>query len=131
MVALSSLVTTLIRCKQVAHHGILSRLVLIAAVVYDSVEPTDVWAILMPYAFLCSFHASLVVFVVGLDRAHGYPVQISLTSLCDSSTTLLLVLLQNADLLQRLNDLAIYTSGCIDVMRRFRATVLLCAVQFP
>lgn len=58
------------------------------------------------------FHSSssLIVLILCLDRAHGYPVQISLTSLCDSSTALLLVLLQDADLLQRLNDLAIYTA---------------------
>jgi len=64
------------------------------------------------------FHSSssLIVLILCLDRAHGYPVQISLTSLCDSPAALFFVLLQDTDLLERLDDLAIYASGSINMV---------------
>jgi len=49
--------------------------------------------------------------------------QIPLTRLCDSASSLLLILLQHTDLLEGLHDLAVDTSTSIDVVRWTTASV--------
>lgn len=78
----------------------------------------------------------LVVLVVLLNSSHRNSVQISGTRLGDSPTTLasgilvLINLLDNAELLERLDDLAVNGAGGIDVVVGPRATVLGAAVDF-
>lgn len=59
---------------------------------------------------------SLVILILGLNSAHSNTVQISLSGLRYSSATLLLILLQNTNLFQRLDDFAVYAARCINVM---------------
>jgi hypothetical protein len=56
----------------------------------------------------------LLLFLL-LDDSLGNTVQITLTRLGDAAATLLLVLLQNADLLESLEDLAVNATAGIDV----------------
>ena len=51
-------------------------------------------------------------------------VQITLASLGDAAATLLLVLLEDANLLKRLHDLAVDGAGGVNVLGGARATVL-------
>lgn len=53
-----------------------------------------------------------------------HTVQITLASLGDAAASLLLILLQDADLLKGLHDLAVNGARGVDVLRRARATVL-------
>ena len=55
--------------------------------------------------------------------------QIPLTRLCDSASSLLLILLQHTDLLEGLHDLAVDTSTSIDVVRWTTASVASWAVN--
>jgi len=65
----------------------------------------------------------LLSFLVGLDGGLRNTIQITLSTLCNATATLLLVLLQDADLLQSLEDLAVYAAGGIDMVRWARTTV--------
>lgn len=60
----------------------------------------------------------LVVFLLllRLERRLCDSVQIPLPALCDPSASLVLILLQNANLLQRLHDLSVYRARSIDVV---------------
>jgi len=58
-----------------------------------------------------------------LDGGLCNSVQITLSSLCDTTASLLLILLQYTDLLECLHDLAVYTSASIDVVRWATASV--------
>ena len=59
-----------------------------------------------------------------LDRRGALTVQITLAGLGDSAAALLLVLLEDTDLLKSLHDLAVDTTGSIDVLGGADATVL-------
>jgi len=50
-------------------------------------------------------------------------VQISLSRLGDATTSLLLILLNDTDLLESLKNLAVYAAGSINVVRWARATI--------
>ena len=71
----------------------------------------------------------LLVLLLGLDGRHGDTVQVTLSTLGDAATSLVLVLLQNTNLLQRLHDLPVDRSGGVDVVRWARTTVLDGAVD--
>ncbi len=58
-------------------------------------------------------------------------VQISLSTLRNPSSTLILILLQHTNLLQRLHHFPIDASAGIDVMTGPTATILLAAMHFP
>jgi hypothetical protein len=60
----------------------------------------------------------------------GNTVQITLSALCDAAASLILILLQDANLLESLHDLAVYASGSIDVVGWAGATVAGRAVGF-
>ena len=72
----------------------------------------------------------LVVFLfLGLDGGQGDTVQITLAALGDAAASLLLVLLEHADLLEGLHDLAVDGAAGVDVVRGPRAAVLGRAVH--
>jgi len=70
------------------------------------------------------------VFLVSLNGGLSNTIQISLSTLCDSSASLLLILLQNTNLLECLHDLSVDASTGIDVVRWAGATVAGGAVNF-
>ena len=66
----------------------------------------------------------LVILLLGLEGGLGNTVQITLARLCDAATTLVLVDLYDADLLEGLEDLAVDGAGGVNVVRGARAAVL-------
>lgn len=58
-----------------------------------------------------------------------HTIQITLAALCDTTTSFLLILLNNTDLLQSLQNLSVYASTGVDVVRWARATVAAGAVN--
>lgn len=66
----------------------------------------------------------ILILLLGLSSGLGNTVQITLASLGDAAATLLLILLEDTDLLERLHDLAVDGAGGIDVVRGARAAVL-------
>lgn len=70
----------------------------------------------------------LLVFLL-LDSRPGNAVQVTLAALGDAATALLLVDLDNTDLLEGLQDLAVDLAGGVDVVRGPRAAVLGRAVH--
>ena len=73
----------------------------------------------------------LLVLLLGLDGGHGDTVQVTLAGLGDAAATLLLVLLENTDLLERLHDLAVNGSGGVDVVGWAGTAVLWRTVNLP
>jgi hypothetical protein len=65
----------------------------------------------------------ILILLLGLSGGLGNSVQITLAGLGDASATLLLVLLENANLLEGLHDLAVDGAGGVDVLGGARATV--------
>ena len=65
----------------------------------------------------------ILILLIGLDGGLSDTIQISLSSLCDSTTSLVLILLQDTDLLEGLEDLSVNRSGSIDVVRWAGSTV--------
>lgn len=59
-----------------------------------------------------------------MESGGEHTVQITLAGLGDAAASLLLILLQDADLLKRLHDLAVNGARGVDVLRGTRATVL-------
>jgi hypothetical protein len=73
----------------------------------------------------CSIHLLVVlVLLLGLQRRLGDTVQITLAGLGNAAATLVLVLLEHADLLEGLHDLAVDGAGGVGVVRGARAAVL-------
>lgn len=64
-----------------------------------------------------------LLFFLGFDRGLGNTIQISSAGLTDAPATLL-VLLQNTNLLKRLEDIPVDTSRGIDVVAGTRTPVL-------
>lgn len=71
----------------------------------------------------------LVILLVGLGGGLGDTVQVTLASLGDAAAALLLVLLEDADLLEGLEDLAVDGARGVDVARGPVAAVLGRAVR--
>lgn len=71
----------------------------------------------------------VLILLLGLHRRLRDSVQIPLTALCDATATLVIVLLQHADLLQRLAHLAVYRAGSVNMVGGAHAAVLLAAVD--
>ena len=71
----------------------------------------------------------VLLLLLGLGRGLGDTVQITLASLGDAAAALLLVLLQDANLLERLHDLAVDGAGGVDVLGGPAAAVLGGAVD--
>jgi hypothetical protein len=88
-----------------------------------------------PPCHSCAAQHLLVILFILLDSSHRNSVQISGTRLGDSSTALasgiliLINLLDNAELLERLDNLAVNGAGGIDVVVGPRATVLGASVD--
>ena len=57
----------------------------------------------------------LLLVIGGIGHSLRNPVKISLSGLGDATATLLLVLLQDADLLESLDDLAVDAAAGVDV----------------
>jgi hypothetical protein len=74
---------------------------------------------LMPEYLLVIFF-----FLLGLKCGHSNSIQIPLSTLRDPSSALILILLEHANLLKRLHDLAINAAGGVDVVRGAGAAVL-------
>jgi hypothetical protein len=72
----------------------------------------------------------ILLLLISLDSRLGNTVQISLPALRNAPATLVLVLLQHANLLKRLHDFAVYGAGGIDVVGRAGSAVLGAAVDF-
>ena len=66
----------------------------------------------------------VILLLLSLERGLRKTVQITLTGLCDTAATLVLVVLNDTDLLKRLHDLAVDGSGRVDVVRGAGAAVL-------
>ena len=66
----------------------------------------------------------LVVLILSLHRGLGNSVQITLSALCDATAALVLVVLEHADLLERLHGLAVDGSGGVDVVVGAHTAVL-------
>jgi hypothetical protein len=66
----------------------------------------------------------LLILLLGLSGGLGDTVQITLAGLRDAAATLLLVVLNDANLLEGLEDLAVNRAGGVDVVRGTVATVL-------
>ncbi len=66
----------------------------------------------------------ILLLLLGLSSGLGNTVQITLASLGDAAAALVLVLLKDTNLLERLHDLAVDGAGGIDVVRRSGAAVL-------
>jgi hypothetical protein len=66
----------------------------------------------------------LVILLLGLEGGLGNTVQITLAGLGDAAATLVLVDLYDADLLERLEDLAVNGAGGVNVVGGARAAVL-------
>lgn len=73
----------------------------------------------------------ILVLLLGLDRGLCDTVQITLAGLGDAATTLLLVLLEDTNLLESLEDLAVDGAGGVGVVRGPRTAVLDTTVDFP
>lgn len=73
----------------------------------------------------------LLILLASLSGRLGNPVQVSLAGLGDPAATLLLVLLEDANLLESLHDLAVDAAAGVDVLRRARSPVLGRAVHLP
>lgn len=71
----------------------------------------------------------LLILLLGLSGGLGNSVQITLAGLGDAAATLVLVLLNDANLLEGLEDLAVDGAGGIDVVAGAVATVLGSAVN--
>lgn len=71
----------------------------------------------------------LVVLLLLVNGGLGNAVQIPLTGLGDATATLLLILLEDTDLLESLEDLAVDTTGGVNVVGGARATVFRGAVD--
>lgn len=71
----------------------------------------------------------LLILLLGLSGGLGNSVQITLAGLGDAAATLVLVLLNDANLLEGLEDLAVDGAGGIDVVAGAVATVLGSAVD--
>ena len=65
----------------------------------------------------------ILILLIRLDGGLSNTVQISLSSLGDSATSLILILLEDTDLLKCLEDLTVNGSGGINVVGWARATV--------
>ncbi len=79
---------------------------------------------------LCDTCASLDIwFFTGTCNMKRLTIQITLSRLCDTATSLVLILLQNTNLLKSLHNLAVYASAGIDVVGRAGATVASGAVN--
>ena len=72
----------------------------------------------------------LSLFPLRLDDCSGDTVEIPLTVLADAAAAVV-GLLEDTDLLERLEDLAVNGSGGVDVVGGARATVLGGAVNLP
>jgi hypothetical protein len=66
----------------------------------------------------------LVVLLLGLESGLRNAVQVTLAGLGDAATTLVLVDLNDADLRERLEDLAVNGAGSVDVVGGAGAAVL-------
>lgn len=71
----------------------------------------------------------LLVLLLLVNGGLGNAVQIPLTGLGDATATLLLVLLEDTNLLESLEDLAVDTTGGVNVVGGTRATVFRGAVD--
>lgn len=71
----------------------------------------------------------VILLLLLVDGGLGDPVQIPLATLRDAAAALVLVLLEHADLLQRLHHLAVDGPGGVDVVGRAGTTVLGGAVD--
>jgi hypothetical protein len=69
-------------------------------------------------------HILLISFFFRFQNCCRLTVQIPLSALCDTSTSLVLILLENTDLLKSLHDLTVNAAAGIDVVRWAGATVL-------
>lgn len=72
----------------------------------------------------------VLIFLFLLNRRPGNTVKIPLSTSGDSPSTVLLVMLNNTDLLEGLEDLAVDGAGGVDVVGRCGTAVLGCAVDF-
>ncbi|KAH9826133.1 hypothetical protein Tdes44962_MAKER10082 [Teratosphaeria destructans] len=73
----------------------------------------------------------ILVLLLGLEGGLGDAVQVTLARLGDATTALVLVLLEDANLLEGLQDLAVDGAGGVDVVSGARAAVLGAAVGLP
>ena len=77
------------------------------------------------HTFTCCVRLLVVLILLfSLERGLGDTVQITLASLGDAAATLVLVMLDDADLLESLENLAVNGAGGIDVVGGARAAVL-------
>ena len=72
----------------------------------------------------CLQHLLVILLLLGLKGGLGDTVQITLASLGDAASTLVLVVLNDTDLLKGLEDLAVDGARGVNVVRGARATVL-------
>lgn len=72
----------------------------------------------------------VILFLVSLNSGLRNTVQISLSTLGDASSSLVLILLQDTDLLKGLHDFAVDAARGINVVGWARATVACAAVDF-
>jgi hypothetical protein len=72
----------------------------------------------------------VILFLISLNGSLRNTVQISLSTLGDASSSLILILLQDTDLLKGLHDFAVDATGGIDVVGWARTTVAGAAVDF-
>jgi hypothetical protein len=73
---------------------------------------------------LCKHLLVVLILLLSLEGGLSDTVQITLAGLGDAASTLVLVLLKDTDLLERLEDLAVDGAGGVDVVGGARATVL-------
>lgn len=73
----------------------------------------------------------ILIALLGLEHAHRDTIQITLSSLCDTTATFVLILLQDTDLLESLHGLAVNRSRCVNVVHWLGTTVLGAAVHLP
>ena len=95
------------------------------------VSETVAHVLLTGFRRLCYALFIILILLLSLQSLLSDSVQISLPRLRDSPASLVFVLLQDTDLLQRLHDLAIHGPAGIDVMGGTGASILLRAVEFP
>jgi hypothetical protein len=75
-------------------------------------------------------HLLVVLLLVSLECGLGDTVQITLTGLCDTTATLVLILLEHTDLLESLHNLAVDGAGGIDMVGGARTAVLGGTVRY-